>query len=88
MSFIFVEKRPFHQLLMILLQVNMKNNANPIYVHPNSIHPSYLSKYIPSSIKRRISNHSSDKEVVDKYSGVCNTVLKIVFTTSLKYAIY
>ena len=40
-----------------------KPNGNPMYINVNSNYPTSIIKQIPSSIKRRLSNLSSDEEV-------------------------
>ena len=41
-----------------------KPNHNPMYINVNSNHPPSIIKQIPSSINRRLSNLSSDEEVL------------------------
>lgn len=53
----------FLELMLDLVNDNfqhyMKNNANPIYIHPNSNPPSSVIQHIPASVKCTISNQSS-----------------------------
>ena len=41
-----------------------KLNNNPMYINVNSNHPPSIIKQIPESINRRLSNLSSNEEVV------------------------
>ena len=44
-----------------------KSNDNPMYINVNSNHPPSIIKQITSSINRRLSNLSSDEEVLSSH---------------------
>lgn len=75
------------KLVNHVFQIYVKNNENTIYIHPKSNQTLFVIKHIPSSVKRRISKHSSDKDVLDNYSSVYNNVLKnSAYKYTYKYA--
>lgn len=52
-----------------------KPNANPLYIHPKSNHPSII-KHIPSSIVKQISINSANERLFYEYSNYYNKALK------------
>lgn len=53
----------------------VKDNANPIYIHPQSNHPPSIIKHIPLSIESRKSNNSSDEVTFNHCKAIYNTTL-------------
>ena len=58
----------------MLLPGNVVRNI-PLYVHKQSNHPPSILRNIPESIKKRLSEISSDKECFDKAKGVYQDAL-------------
>ena len=64
----------------------MKPGDTPLYVHIKSNHPPAITKNIPASINRRLSNLSSDEEMFDSVAPIFQKALENAgYTVKLKY---
>ena len=64
----------------------MKPSSTPLYVHSQSNHPPSILKNIPESINKRLSNISSNKELLDEVSPPYQKALqKSGYNYKLKY---
>ena len=57
-----------------------KENDTLIYKHTSSNHPPSVTKQIPKSISRRLSENSSNIGIFNKYKHIYNNTLKTVVT--------
>ena len=65
----------------------MKPNNTPLYVHKDSNHPQAITKNIPESINKRLSNISSNEETFDQSAPPYQEALqKSGYNFQLKYA--
>ena len=46
-----------------------KPNDNPVYIHAESNHPPHVTKHLPVSINKRLSQISSDEKAFDRAKG-------------------
>ena len=53
-----------------------KDNDTPIYIHTSSNHPLSITKQIPKSISRKLSNKSSKTDIFNKYKHIYDKALK------------